>query len=109
VFDVTLPDNFQYQCHLVYTDNITLWDKRKNSQMTDKTEILLKVLLNTNNNYIYFILICLFHLCVCITCLQRMEIYLNEIAWQCMLLYENKPNSDLKVKNIIPIKYVDQW
>ena len=34
VFDVTLTDNFQYQS-VLDPDNITLWDQRKNVQITN--------------------------------------------------------------------------
>jgi hypothetical protein len=28
-FEVTLINNFQYQCQFVYIENISLWDQRK--------------------------------------------------------------------------------
>jgi hypothetical protein len=32
--DVTLTDNFQFQSEFVDTDNITLWDQKKDVQIT---------------------------------------------------------------------------
>jgi hypothetical protein len=39
VFDVTLPDNFQYYYQSVDIDHILLWDQEKNVWITDKIQM----------------------------------------------------------------------